>query len=88
MKHKHEEKVADIPFLVNDPISCHYAVAAHKEDFNPTYETDALSQHVNRVKFLGQPCHLMMQAGDAKVCSSISISCSFCRSTRYWSAML
>ncbi len=68
----HGEKVADIPFLVDDPISCHYAVAAHTQDFNANHEADVLSKHVQRVKYLGQPCHLMAQTGEARICSSIA----------------
>jgi len=77
----HGEKVVDIPFLVDDPTSCHYAVAAHTRDFNATHEADTLSKHVQRMKYLGQPCHLMVQAGEAKVCSSIA-TCSY----RHWIA--
>ncbi len=71
-------KIEDIPFLVDDPASCHYVVTAHIHNFNESYETDILSQHVQRVKYLGQDCHLMVQAGETRVCSSI-IACRYRR---------
>ena len=74
----HGEKVADIPFLADDPTSCHYAVAAHKQDFNATHEANVLSKHVQRVKYSGQTCHLMVQDGEARTCSSI-VTCPYRR---------
>ncbi len=66
------KKVDDIPFLPEDPASCHYVVAAHTENFNSTEEAATLSKHVQRMKYLGQPCHLMVQTKEAKICSSIA----------------
>lgn len=71
-----KEKVGEIPFLVDDPNSCHYVVAQHKEDFNSKCETEVLLEHVQRVRFLDQPCHLLVQVEEKRTCSSIA-SCHY-----------
>jgi hypothetical protein len=66
------ERVQEINFLVDEVESCHYAVAAHVPNFNHAYECDVLDMHVQRVRYLGQACHLMEKVGEARVCSSIT----------------
>lgn len=76
-----DEKISDLPFIVDDPKSCHYVLAGQKPDFDPDIEQRALSEHVQRVKYLGQNCHLMRPDGETKMCYSI-VDCPY----RRWAA--
>lgn len=65
------EKVAEIPFIVDDPASCRYILAMHMPNFNLSREQDILSKYVFTMRHFKSPCRLMVQTGEEKVCCSI-----------------
>jgi hypothetical protein len=74
----HEEKITDIPFLVDNTSSCHYAVSARVHGFDAGKEAKVLSKHIRQMSISGLSCHLMVQTKENKVCSSI-VECRFRR---------
>jgi len=72
------EKAADLPFLADDPESCHYAVAEHWREFDPVREAEILRKHVQKMKFTGGRCHLAEERDEALTCSSI-MRCAYRR---------
>jgi len=68
------EKVAEIPFIVDEPASCLFALASHIPSLNLGKEEKTLSNYVFAMRYLERSCRLMVQAEDEKVCSS-AIAC-------------
>lgn len=71
------QPINELTFIVNDPESCHFVITQYKSDFNASQESQKLTEHINRVKHLGQDCHLALPDPQGQaICSSI-IACKY-----------
>ncbi len=72
------ELVGEAPFLVVEPADCEYVLAGYYPDFKPAKEEAILKEHVDKMKFFGEKCHLVSKVGEIGVCAS-AVKCKYRR---------
>lgn len=76
-----EGEVAEVPFLVENPEDCHYAIIEKLPTFVPLKEKTRLEEHVAKARVDGRQCHLEVVEKEKRLCRSV-INCPY----RKWQA--